>query len=381
MIPDDIRNIEIKKQYQTIDSDWLNLHYKTTVSIVIFTLIVECLISVVFARSGLIHTSIERYVLKYIMIPSGLNVICILAETLIMKSEVFSQKQKIYSVSLMLVLISFVLFTVHSGFTATYYIFPGAIMMTIIYADQRLTGITAMFSIVSASFSEIFIKWDSDKVGIFDSSLSMGNFLVSMVILFIFSAASMVVIRFEQKKNDASIRTDLERHRLKQSIQVDELTGIFNRKALDEAMSVMEIENPCEDHILAVVDIDNFKSINDRFGHFMGDRCLIEFARVLMEHSSAYTPYRFGGDEFCLLFHNISMEEAVLVCEEIRQLTEEIRIEEEKEISFTASFGLSAYSSPLNASRLFVLSDYALYDAKKLRNSVRVYEKGMKIAE
>lgn len=381
MVPDDIRNIEIEKQYQTIDFDWLNLHYKTTVSIVIFTLIVECLMSVVIARTGLIHTSIERYVLKYIMIPSGLNLICILAETLIMKSGVFSQKQKIYSVSLMLVLISFVLFTVHSGFTATYYIFPGAIMMTIIYADQRLTGITAMFCIASVSFSEIFIKWDSDKVGIFDSSLSMGNFLVSMVILVIFSAASMVVIRFEQKKNDASIRTDLERHLLKQSIQVDELTGIFNRKALDEAMSVMEIETPCEDHILAVVDIDHFKSINDRFGHFMGDRCLIEFARVLMEHSCAYTPYRYGGDEFCLLFHNVSMEEAVQVCEEIRRLTEEIRIEEEKEIRFTASFGLSAYSSQLNASRLFVLSDYALYDAKKFRNSVRVYEKGMKIAE
>ena len=81
------------------------------------------------------------------------------------------------------------------------------------------------------------------------------------------------------------------------------------------------------------------------------------------------------------MFHNISMEEAVQVCEEIRRLTEEIRIEEEKEIRFTASFGLSAYSSPLNASRLFVLSDYALYDAKKFRNSVRVYEKGMKIAE
>jgi diguanylate cyclase len=381
MIPDDIRNIEIEKQYQTIDSDWLNLHYKTTVSIVIFTLVVECLMSVVFARSGLIHTNTQRYVLKYIMIPSGLNLICILAETLIVKSEVFSQKQKIYSVSLMLVLISFVLFTVHSGFTATYYIFPGAIMMTIIYADQKLTRLTAMFCIVSASFSEVFIKWDPDKVGIFDNSLRMGNFLVSMVILVIFSAASMVVIRFEQKKNDASIRTDLERHRLKQSIQVDELTGIFNRKALDEAMSVMEIEKPCEDHILAVVDIDNFKSINDRFGHFMGDRCLIEFARVLAEHSSAYTPFRYGGDEFCLLFRNTSMEEAVLVCEKVRQLTEEIRIEEEKEIRFTASFGLSAYSSHLNASRLFVLSDYALYDAKRFRNSVRVYEKGMKIAE
>ncbi len=381
MVPDDIRNIEIEKQYQTIDYDWLRLHYKTTVGIVVFALVMECLMSLVFARSGLIHTTMERYVLKYIIIPSGINLSCILAETLIMKSGQFSQKQKIYSVSLMLVLISFVLFTVHSGFTATYYIFPGAIMMTIIYADQRLTGITALFCLGSAAFSEILIKWDSDKIGIFDSSLSMGNFLVSMVILVAFSAASMVVIRFEQKKNAASIRTDLERHQLKQSIQVDELTGIYNRKALDEAMAVMEVQRPCEDHVLAVVDIDNFKSINDRFGHYMGDRCLIEFARVLMEHSCDYTPYRYGGDEFCLLFHNMTMEAAVLVCEEIRQLTEKIRIEEEREIRFTASFGLSAYSSQLDAEQLFVLSDYALYDAKRVRNSVRVYEKGMKIAD
>ncbi|RFZ76159.1 GGDEF domain-containing protein [Lacrimispora amygdalina] len=381
MIPDDIRNIEIEKQYQTIDYDWLRLHYKTTVGIVVFALVMECLMSLVFVRSGLIHTTLERYVLKYIIIPSGINLSCILAETLIMKSSQFSQKQKIYSVSLMLVLISFVLFTVHSGFTATYYIFPGAIMMTIIYADQRLTGITALFCLGSAAFSEIMIKWDSDKIGIFDSSLSMGNFLVSMVILVAFSAAGMVVIRFEQKKNAASIRTDLERHQLMQSIQVDELTGIYNRKALDEAMAVMEVQRPCENHVLAVVDIDNFKSINDRFGHYMGDRCLIEFARVLMEHSCNYTPYRYGGDEFCLLFHNMTMEEAVLVCEEIRQLTEKIRIEEEREICFTASFGLSAYSGQLDAARLFVLSDYALYDAKRIRNSVRVYEKGMKIAD
>ena len=52
MIPDDIRNIEIEKQYQTIDFDWLNLHYKTTVSIVLFTLVVECLMSVVFDLDG-----------------------------------------------------------------------------------------------------------------------------------------------------------------------------------------------------------------------------------------------------------------------------------------------------------------------------------------
>lgn len=381
MIPDDIRNIDIEKQYQIIDYDWLKLHYKTTVGIVVFSLIMECLMSLFFARSGLIHTTMERYILKYIIIPSGINLTCALAETLIINSKAFTQKLKIYCVSLLLVLITFVLFTVHSGFTATYYIFPGAIMMTILYADYRLTGATSFLCIGAAAFSEIFIKWGSDKITIFESSMRMGNFLISMIILIAFSAASMVVILFEQKKNLASIRTDLERYQLKQSIQLDELTGIYNRKALDEAMSVMEIQKSCEEHILAVVDIDNFKSINDQFGHYMGDKCLIEFARVLREQSCAYTPYRYGGDEFCLLFQNMTMEEAVQVCETVRKLTEEIRIEENSEILFTASFGLAAHSSHLDAARLFVLSDYALYDAKRVRNSVRVYKKGMKISE
>ena len=220
MIPEDIHYIEIEKQYQIIDYDWLKLHYKTTVGVVFFSLVMECLMSLFFAHSGLIHTTMERYIFKYIIVPSGINLTCVLAETLIMKSKVLNQKQKTYCVSLLLVLITFVLFTVHSAFTATYYIFPGAIMMTILYADYRLTGITALLCIWSAAFSEILIKWDSDKITIFESSMRMGNFLISMIILFAFSAASMVVIRFEQKKNLASIRTDLERYQLKQRIQV-----------------------------------------------------------------------------------------------------------------------------------------------------------------
>lgn len=381
MVPDDIHNTEIEKRFETIDDEWLNLHYKTTVGIVLFCLAAECLMSLVFARNGLIHTTLGHYIIKYIVIPSGSNLFCVLMETAIIRSKKFSNKQKIYAVSLILVWISFVLFTVHGMFTATYYIFPGAIMMTIIYANYRLTAMTAASCLVSAACSEILIKYDPDKIGIFDSSIRLENFFVSMVILFAFSMASMVVIRFEQKKNAASIRTDLERDQLKQSIHIDELTGIYNRKALQEVLKTMESNKPCDSYILAVVDIDNFKNINDSWGHYLGDQCLKAFAQVLMERACNYTPYRYGGDEFCLLFQNVTMKEAADICEEVRQLVEKIKIKEETAIQLTASFGLSSDSGEIDGARLFVLSDYALYDAKKVRNCVRIYQRGMRLAD
>lgn len=381
MVPDNIHNTEIEKRFRTIDEEWLNLHYKITVGIVFFSLVTECLMSLVFAKNGLIHTTLGQYIIKYIVIPSGSNLFCILMETAIIRSKKFTIMQKIYVVSFSLVLVSSVLFTVHGMFTATYYIFPGAIMMTIIYANYRLTVITAASCLMSAAGSEILIQYDPDKVGIFENSIIMGNFLVSMVILFAFSMASIVVIRFEQKKNAASIRTDLERDQLKQSIQIDELTGIYNRKALQEVLKSMETNKPCDSYVLAVVDIDNFKNINDSWGHYLGDQCLTAFAKVLMERACNYTPYRYGGDEFCLVFRNVTIKEAADICEEIRQLVEKIKIKEGAAIQLTASFGLSSDTGEIDGARLFVLSDYALYDAKKVRNCVRIYQRGMSLAD
>ncbi len=377
---DDPHIDEIHREYERIDSDWLMLHYKTTVGLVAFACIIEFALGLFFINSELLTTTVERYVLKFMLLPCIANFVFIVLDTAAIKSKRLTQKQKTYTVSLVFIIICFVLFTVHSAFSATYYMYAIGIMMTTIYASYRVTSITALSSIASIIVSELFIVWDMDKTSIFESTARMGDFLISIFILIAFSIGCMVVIRFEQKKNEASIQMESERRHLQQILQVDEMTGVLNRKAMHAALKNVEFSAGGDSYILAISDMDNFKGINDQWGHHLGDRCLMEYAKILTENCCKYTPFRYGGDEFCLLFCNVSMDEAVSVCQKIKTKLSELRFEDYPMLKLTASFGLAAYSDQIDTVRLFVHSDYALYEAKELRDTVRVFQKEAKFA-
>lgn len=368
---------EIQKAYQKIDNDWLWLHYKTSIGLVAFACIVECVLGSLWLNSDMMTTTVDRFIWKFIFFPSLMNCICIVIETAVMKSGHFSQKQKIYTVSLIFTAVCFILFTVHSAFTATYYFFAVAIVLTTIYASYRLTAVTALVSIISMVISELFIVWDLDKISIFESTLRLGNFLIALCSLIALSVVCMVAIRFEQKKNAASMQMEMERHQLRYSLQMDEITGIFNRKAFHNALKDMEENAHVNHYILAIVDVDHFKGINDHWGHHIGDLCLIEFAKILKEAGKNFTPYRYGGDEFCLLFRNVDMAKAEAVCEQIKSKLNDLYFEGKEMLKLTASFGLAEYLDQMDPVRLFVHADYALYEAKKVRNSVYVYQQAL----
>ncbi len=370
---DDMYIRAVQEEYTKIDESWLNLHYKTSVILVVFSLLVEILMGAILVNSDMLTTTVSRYYIKFLIVPSAVNFLCIGIETLIMRSKSFSRSHKIYAVSIIFVGIGFVLFTVHSTFTATYYIFAIAIMLTAIYADYRVTCITALTSISSIIISELFMEWDADKVSIFESTHRMGDFLISLFVLIAFSIACMAVIRFERKKNSAGIQKEIERQLLQQSVHMDEMTGVFNRKAFRDEMKYVEDTASDRSYILAIVDIDRFKNINDTWGHHVGDRCLMEFAKILKEFSLDMTPFRYGGDEFCLLFCDKSMEEAESICRSIQTRVNRLFFEEYPKLMLTASFGLAAISDQVDTVRLFIHADRALYEAKKVRNAIRVF--------
>lgn len=365
---------EVEKEYAQIHNNWLKLHFKITIGVVVFALFVECMMSLLFMDSDVITISLRRYLIKYIAIPSGLNLLLIGLETIALKTAYLSQEQKIYLVSFTFVFICFIVFCAHSALTSTYYIFTGAVMLTIIYANYHLTCLTALLSVISIVLSELVIKWDADKPDVLANMMLFGDFLVSIIVLLAFSAACMVVIRFERKKIRASLKKDIERYELKQSLQKDELTGVYNRKALQEALANMENQETDRTWVLVTADLDHFKGINDNWGHSIGDRCLKEFARILKENEMKYTSFRYGGDEFCLLFADAVIEEAVYICDRIRSQVEKVCVEGVQSINLTASFGIAAYSPDIDGARLFIHSDHALYEAKKCRNAIFVYD-------
>lgn len=149
--------------------------------------------------------------------------------------------------------------------------------------------------------------------------------------------------------------------------QIDEMTHLFNKTTTEEMVSEVLCELPYKEHALIVVDIDNFKSVNDILGHKVGDHIICVVAGVL---SSLFRNTdiigRIGGDEFVVLMRDIPEEKPVM--EKVEQLVETFKRKESLSIpeNISVSVGI-AFSDEHDSTfaELFAKSDQALYISKK----------------
>lgn len=369
----DLHIHDILKEYSRIDQHWLGLHYNITVGLVIFAWLVECGMGYMLMNSDMLNTSIQRFLIKFNVLPSAMNLLILGICSILMGSKRLSQTHKMYAVSLSMTAICFVLFTVHNAFTTTYYLFALAIMLTTIYASYKVTIVTALTSLTALIGSEVYIRWDLDKPSIFESTLRMGDFFISIFMLIAFSVICMMAIMYERLKNEASIGLELERRHLEKSLELDELTGIYNRKALDRYMTELATLKPEGEAILAMVDLDHFKGINDNWGHHLGDYCLVEFAKALRKNAKDAVCFRYGGDEFCILFTDVTMADALNTCKSIQSSIKQIKVQDAN-LQFSASFGLAQLHKGMDISLLFMQADRALYEAKEVRADIKIFQ-------
>ena len=152
----------------------------------------------------------------------------------------------------------------------------------------------------------------------------------------------------------------------------DDLTGLSNRRALDDALAV-EVERAKRmgnDLALVLLDLDEFKSINDTYGHPQGDVVLREVARVLREGSREIDhTARYGGEELAVILPGTDLEGAYNRAERIREQVEQLRIpglDGRGTLGVTTSCGVaSAPPTAVDARKLVAAADKALYKAKR----------------
>lgn len=171
--------------------------------------------------------------------------------------------------------------------------------------------------------------------------------------------------RLEAATNEASeLRQKLQEAR--DNARRDALTGLLNRRALEESFAALHAggSGVC----LAVCDVDNFKVFNDSFGHLIGDRVLKAIADVLADHCAGHLVARFGGEEFAVLFAGLSLDDALAALDEARctVATKRYRVRETNaplgEITFSA--GLTAAAPNETLAAIFERADRLLYAAK-----------------
>ncbi len=161
-------------------------------------------------------------------------------------------------------------------------------------------------------------------------------------------------------------------------LKMDALTGLYNHKTFHEYIEnlIQHAETNGVSIHLAILDIDNFKAINDIFGHWVGDIVLKEVAQVLLELMSPNDfAARYGGEEFALIFTDTTAEQAYACSEAIRSKVEEIRMPQLDGRTITFSAGLCSYYIGDGKEKLFRNADAALYYAKRSgKNRVIVHQ-------
>ncbi|MGB6100755.1 MAG: GGDEF domain-containing protein [Comamonas sp.] len=156
----------------------------------------------------------------------------------------------------------------------------------------------------------------------------------------------------------------------------DALTGLLNRKTFDEQFArYTELNGTTEEHgqWLAVLDIDHFKLVNDRYGHLYGDEVLILLAnRLRAQFRSQDRIFRFGGEEFVVLLRSISLENARAALERLRAAVQAHEFPQIGHITISIGFAAATSDTPVE---IIGCADQALYYAKEHgRNQVRYYD-------
>lgn len=175
------------------------------------------------------------------------------------------------------------------------------------------------------------------------------------------------IIKDAEKIGYRSISEDItDKKRIEELSVTDKLTGLYNRLKLDEILTnrINEYNRYKTAFSIILLDIDNFKHINDNYGHDVGDYVLEEVAkRLTLNIRATDVVGRWGGEEFVVICKNTESQNGLIVAEHLRELIETIPFDTVGQK--TISLGVTEFRDEDTMSSMFKRADQALYEAKK----------------
>jgi diguanylate cyclase (GGDEF)-like protein len=247
---------------------------------------------------------------------------------------------------------------------------------------QASSILTAIESKLRTPYAGILIAYllGASLTGVISATVAVASGLVVCLVMIAFepqatTSANPLAARLAaaQAKNDAlTAALNIAQARLNQSmaerdtlaveLTIDPLTGLQNRRGLDAAFAAYGA-----DTVMALLDIDHFKKINDTLGHDAGDRVLREFATRLRAALNGNLPaYRIGGEEFVVLFPQAEMETVAALLADFRtdlQAANIVRNDDAISVSFSAGLAMRTDVGQ-NFDTIFKQADERLYAAK-----------------
>lgn len=340
-------------EFRNITSKTLNIHFKylsVITAAYFFTLIIYFM-----------NQSQHNFLIS-IFLPVLIGSFFIIWNKIIITNKKICHIKKAYFISLSTAVVGLIFKIMHGDFSYFYLIFDIAVIFTAFYKDKILTCLAFLLNL----FGQISIYLVNKYC--FNIKYEFCDIYTSVIFLFLIYILSMSII-FIEKENQKTLE------KLKLKTKIDSLTKLMNRKALSDSFKKIynnEIETPS---YFIIADIDNFKEINDTYGHLCGDDILRNIGQIFLKKEKM-SFFRYGGDEFCAFIYINSLDEAVSEIKNIQKIVEQYAENLKTAVPIKLSFGLTHYGNFSSDSETIISqADYALYHSKKNnKGSISVFD-------
>jgi len=216
---------------------------------------------------------------------------------------------------------------------------------------QKKTHLALRFAVLHLLIGSVIIFFQSDHT--LSTIIFNGSLTLLMYSIFLY----LLPLQYRYRKQ-------LETYQ--QLAEYDALTGLANRRVWELRAKILAGQSST--YHLITLDLDQFKQVNDQYGHSNGDAVLEQFAKILKRNTRPEDlVVRMGGEEFLVLLINLTVEQATTIAERIRQEVERntFHLLDGSSIHVTTSIGLSSGKRNIPVQQSLELSDQALYQAKR----------------
>ena len=251
-------------------------------------------------------------------------------------------------------------------------IIASAMITCVVCADQRRFALPFLvgFELVLVPVS----LWHSDVIGLIPTIATLALVPVALTLTQVVRTQTRLIVRTQLENKMLADQLGIALKKAEYVANRDSLTGLLNRRAFEAAAEEMRLIGGNDAKLaIILVDLDHFKSINDSYGHPMGDEVLKSTATLIQEITGPMSLIgrgdgavaRWGGEEFILLLSNCSLEHATETAELIRA-----RLHRERpsywplDMAVSGSFGIADWSDDIGLHQAISMADQAMYSAK-----------------
>ena len=307
----------------------------------------------------------KQHLVMHILVPdSVLFILLLILETIHRYKPLLSELSILLTSHLYGILI---ILNLHSDFHVKPLIMLFPLLVSTVYLRENYLKASSVICLLYMVL--LFLN-----TSIYDFTLRIQNIIITLIFAAVSLTGFAVIARGKElmRSLENSVKSEQEL-RIQNIImdrlsKIDPLTDLYNHKTFHEYLGWLidhQESNPFPMQ-LAVIDIDNFKKVNDQYGHWVGDIVLRQVAAVMLRHiDSDDFAARYGGEEFVIILTSKTVADSSRIMENILAGIAGLPISEMDNASVTVSIGMHEYNGGDSKSSIFQQADDALYEAKK----------------